>query len=94
MARWPLQQAVSKYYRQVSNISHTLVGNKTCWSLRCSWCIACQRCSNYIFILALTPSFIGLGKDNCKKKQEAFKFGDFVCLILEILWYIIITGYG
>ena len=23
-----------------------------CWSLRCSWSIACQRCSNYIFILA------------------------------------------
>ena len=24
-----------------------------CWSLRCSWSIACRRCSNYIFILQL-----------------------------------------
>ena len=31
---------------------------------RCSWSIACRRCSNYIFILNLTPGFNGLGKDN------------------------------
>ena len=52
-------------YRQVSNISSTLVGNS-------------------IFILDLTPSFIGLDKDNCKTRREAFKFGD-LRLILEIL---------
>ena len=28
-----------------------------CWSLRCSWSIACRRCSNYIFILHLTLGF-------------------------------------
>ena len=44
-----------------------------CWSLRCSWRIACQHCSNYI-IRDLTPSFNGLGKDNCKTKWETFKF--------------------
>ena len=45
-----------------------------CWSLRCSWSIACRRCSNYIFILNLTPGFNGLGKDNYKMRREAFKF--------------------
>ena len=47
--------------------------------------IACRRCSNYIFILDLTPGFIGLGKGNCKTRQETFQFGDLVHLILEIL---------
>ena len=40
-----------------------------CWSLRCSWSIACRRCSNYIFILDLTPGFNGLGKGNCKTRE-------------------------
>ena len=42
-------------YRKTSNISHTLVGNKIVdnFELRCSWGIACRRCSNYIFILDL-----------------------------------------
>ena len=54
-----------------------------CWSLRPSWSIACQRCSNYIFILDLTPGFNGLG--------EAFKFWDSVRLILETLWYVMLS---
>ena len=37
-----------------------------CWSLRCSWSIACRRCSNYIFILDLTHGFNEMGKDNFK----------------------------
>ena len=56
-----------------------------CWSLRCSWSIACRRCSNYIFILNLTPGFNGLGKDNYKMRREAFKFWDLVRLILGTL---------
>ena len=40
---------------------------------------ACRRCSNYIFIL-LTPGFTGLGKDNCKTRQESFKIWDLVRL--------------
>ena len=32
----------------------------------------CRRCSNYIFILDLTPGFIGLSKDNCKTEREYF----------------------
>ena len=60
-------------------ISRTLVGNKIVDHLE-----ACPHCSNYIFILDLAPGFIGFGKDNCKTRQETFKFGDLVHLILEI----------
>ena len=77
----------NKSYRQVSYIRRTLVDNKIFRSLRCSRSIACRRCSNYIFILDLTPDFIGLGKDNCTASRETFKFGDLVRLILEILRY-------
>ena len=59
-----------------------------CWSLRCSWSIACRRCSNYIFILNLTPGFNGLGKDNYKMRREALKFWNWVCLIFETLRYL------
>ena len=50
--------------------------------------IAFRRCSNYIFILDLTPDFIGLGKDNGTMRRETFKFGDLVRLILDILQYV------
>ena len=75
-------------YRQVSNIRRTIIGNKICRSLRCSWSIACWRCSNHIFILDLTHGFIGLGKDKCKTRRGAFKFGDLAPLILEVLRYV------
>ena len=48
--------------------------------------MACRRCSNYIFILNLTPGFNGLGKDNCKTRQETFMFWDWMGLILENWW--------
>ena len=62
---------------------------KNCWSLRCSWNIACRRCSNHIriFTLDLTPGFNGLDKDNCKTRRESSKFWDVMHLILEILRY-------
>ena len=72
-------------YRETSNISRNLSCQWTCLSLRCSWSIACRHCSNYIFILDLTPDFNGLGKNNCKTRRGTFRFGDFVCLILEDL---------
>ena len=53
--------------------------------LRCSWSIACRRCSNYIFIFDLAPGFNGLSKDNCMTRLEAFKFWDLVRLMLEVL---------
>ena len=67
-------------YRQVSNIRRTLVGN-----LIGDHSDACRRCSNYIFILGLTPGFKALGKDNYKMRRETFKFWDLVRLILETL---------
>ena len=78
-------------YRKTSNISRTLVGNKivdnsdVVGAAPTSWSIACRRCSNYIFILNLTPGFNGLSEDNCKRIQETFKFWDLVWLILEVL---------
>ena len=62
-------------------------------SLTCSWSIACQRCSNYIFILDLTPGFNGLGKDNCKTRWETFQFLDLVQLIFDVWWYICLITY-
>ena len=46
-------------------------------SFRYGWSIAYRRCSNYIFILDLTPGFFGLGKDNCKTRRETFNFENF-----------------
>ena len=59
-----------------------------CWSLRRSWSIACRRCSNYIFILGLTPGFNILRKDNCMPGRETFKVWDSVRRILETLRYV------
>ena len=55
----------------------TLVGNKIVDHSDVVGNIACRRCSNYIFILDLTPGFNGLGKDNCKTRRETFKHWDF-----------------
>ena len=66
-----------------------LSGQLNCRSLRCSWSIACRRCSNYIFILDLKPGFKGLGKDDFKTRWESFQFWDLVRLILETLRYIV-----
>ena len=62
-----------------------------CWSLRCSWSIACRRCSNNIFILHWTLGFNILCKDNCKPSRETFRYCDLVRLILETLRYFVIT---
>ena len=56
---------------------------KYCWLLRCSWSIACRRCSNYIFIINLTHGLNVLGRDSCKTRRETFMFGDWVRLILD-----------
>ena len=58
-----------------------------CWSIRCSWSIACRRCSNYIFILDLTPGSTKLCKYYCNTRRETFKFWDLMRLILEIWRY-------
>ena len=73
------------------NLVATKVVRHAGQSLRCSWSIACRRCSNYIFILDLIPGFNGLGKDDCKTRQETFNFWDLVLLIQEVLGYVIIS---
>ena len=85
-------QETSKYdvYCQISNLSPTFCRQLNCWSLRCSWSNAYWRCSNYVFMLDLTPGFNGLGKDNCKTRREAIKFSDLVQLILEVWWHFFI----
>ena len=85
-SQWVNSLRPSEAYRQTSNTSHTL-GNKIVDVLRCTWSIACRRCSDYIFILELTPDFNGFGKDNCKMRQETFKFWGLVHLILEVWWH-------
>ena len=77
-------------YRQFSNIRRILVLSRqlNCWPIRCSWSIACRRCSKNIFILDLTLGFNGLGKDNCKTRRKSFKFWYLVRLVSEILRYI------
>ena len=80
---WMCTRSWSSYcvfitWRTILNIPSSLLYKShfsrqlKCWSLRCSWSIACRRCSNYIFILSLTPGFNGLGKDNYKMRREAF----------------------
>ena len=54
-----------------------------CWSVRCGWGTAGRRCSNYIFILDLTPGFSGMGKYSCMARREIIKCLDLVRLILE-----------
>ena len=48
-----------------------------CWSFRCICSIACRRCSNYIFILDLTPGFNRLHKDNRKMRRDN----------ISVLWF-------
>ena len=65
-----------------------------CRSLRCSWSIACRRCSNYIFILDLISDFKGFGKDRHKTLRESFKCCDLVRLILETWRYTMIQTHN
>ena len=72
-------------YRQNSNISHTLVGNKIVDHSDVVGALPCRCCSNYIFVLDWTPGFNALGGDNLKMRRESFKFWNLVQLILDIL---------
>ena len=63
--------STESYYRKVSNISHTSVGNKI---VDHSDLVGAAPSSNYIFMLNLTNGFNGLGKDNSKMRRESFMF--------------------
>ena len=64
-----------------------LIRQKNCSSFTCNWSMACRCCSNYIFILILTPGFNGLGKDKCKIRWDSLKYWDLVQFMLDILRY-------
>ena len=72
-------------YRQVSNIRHTLVGNKIVHHSDVVGASPTGDAPTTSSFSTLTPGFNGLGKDNCQTRRETFKFGDLVRLILEIL---------
>ena len=78
-------ESVINTYRQVSNISRTLEDNKIVDHSDVDGASPVGAAPTTIFILDLTPAFIGLGKDNCTTRRETFKFGDLVALLLEIL---------
>ena len=82
--QWPQMAGAFYGYHQTSNIRfrHALVGNKIVHHSDVVG--ACRRCSNYIFILDLTPGFNRLCKDNCKTRRETFKFCKLLWLILEV----------
>ena len=62
-----------------------------CWSLRCSWSIACRRCSYYIFMLRLTlQAAIDCAKTTARWDEKYLGFVDLVHLILEIRWYFLL----
>ena len=79
--------AIVTMYRQAPNKRRTLIGNQIIdhSDVKRVKRDACRRCSNYVFILYLTPGLNRLGKDKCKTRREPFKFWYLVCLILEIL---------
>ena len=68
-------------YRQISNISRTLVVNKIADH---SDAVGENRLLLLFIILDLTPAFNGLGQGNYKTKRETFRLGDLVWLILEV----------
>ena len=77
---------LSKYlaltYCDIYNIRHTLVGNWTGDHLDVLG--ACRCCSNYIFILNLTPWLQEIGQDGMRS-IEVLQFG---ALLLEIWQYL------
>ena len=72
-------------YRETSNISCTLVGNKFVddSDVVGAWPVSDAQ-TYYIFIINITLGFNGLHKDNCMTRQETYKCYDLVGLTLEV----------
>ena len=89
LSEWLFEDILQNIWDLPSNLEYKLHLSRqyNCWSLRCSCSIACRHCSNYIFILYLTPGFNGLGRHNCKTQQETFTCWDLVQHNLEVWWY-------
>ena len=73
-------------YRQVSNISITLVGNKI---VDHSDAVGASPVGAAPPTSSSSTGCIGLGEDNCTTRRETSKFGVLVRLILEILRYLV-----
>ena len=79
-------------YRQVSNIRHTLVGNKI---VDHSDVVGASPVGAASTTSSLsTHGFIGWGQNNHKTRREAFKFWDLGRLILDILRYVLYCENG
>ena len=78
-------------YHQTANISRNLpvVGNKIVdnFDVVGASLVGAAPTTSSILILDLPPGFNGLGEGNCKTRQETFKFGDLVRLVLDVLLY-------
>ena len=81
----------SGYISSNSNSPNGSTGKYVTHWMTCSWGIACQRYSNYIFILDFTTGFNVLGKSNCKTIQDSFKFCDLVSYIRKFTIYTCIS---
>ena len=87
MMNWKqVWRMVWQWYRQVSHMHFSRQSN--CWSLRCSWNIACRRCSNYIFILHLTLGFNIQCIVQRQLQAKTRNIWDLVHIILEITQYL------
>ena len=78
----PLQYSVDIYDNWLCLQTH--LSSKITLLMTQMWSIACRRCSNYIFILNLTPDFNRLGQNNWKTRRETFMFWNLVRIILDI----------
>ena len=86
---WVLKDSVSdRWYINTLWCKPQLSRQNTCWSLRCSWRIACRCCSMYILILDLTPVPKWIGQRQLQDEREKFKIWDSVRLLLEVLLYL------
>ena len=74
--------------RETANISRTWEGNKIVDHSDVVGASPVRRCSNFIFIIDLTPDLNGLGKDNYQTRRDTFMFWNLARLILETLRYL------
>ena len=62
---------ISSILWYMSHLSRQL----NCWSLRCSWSIACRRCSNYIFISTSHRASIDWTKTTARRYENQLSLG-------------------
>ena len=80
-----LVSGVFLIYRQISNITPTLIGNKIVHHSDVVGASPAGAAPTTSSFSTLTPDFNRLHRDIGKMRRETFKFCDLVRLILEIL---------